>query len=128
MAQLADDVGPRSFARFVEQLGGGDVHEDLSQANFELGKALQDLALGTDSKVKGELRVVFKYTCDARGIVGVDVDHTIKKPKRKRATSVAWVNKQGNLVFEPPRQQKLPLHEVGGRSELREIRDNDPMG
>lgn len=128
MAQREEDAGPRSFARFVEQLGHGEVHEDLSKANFELGNALQDHALDSKGKVKGELRVVFKYSCDSRGVVGVDVDYTVKKPKRKRATSIAWVNKQGNLVFEPPRQQKLPLHEVGGRSELREIRDVDPMG
>lgn len=115
--------GARSFARFLEQLGHGDALEDLSNAQHELGNALQDIALdlGGAAKVKGELKVTFKYTCDARGNVGVDWDVTTKKPKRKRATAQAWVNKNGNLVFEPPRQQKLALHEVPTRNELRDV-------
>lgn len=130
MAQTEKDDergGARSFARFLEQLGHGDALEDLSNAQHELGNALQDVALdlGGGAKVKGELKVTFKYTCDSRGNVGVDWDVTTKKPKRKRATAQAWVNKAGNLVFEPPRQQKLPLHEVKERRELRDVDEGD---
>ena len=130
MAQAEKDderAGARSFARFLEQLGHGDALEDLSNAQFELGNALQDAALdlGGAAKVKGQLKVTFKYTCDARGNVGVDWDVDTKKPKKRRATAQAWVNKAGNLVFEPPRQQKLPLHEVKERRELRDLDEDE---
>jgi hypothetical protein len=106
--------GPRSFARFIENVGEGDFHQDASDALFELGKSIQDLALRTESKVKGKLTLTVDLSCDPRGVIGVNVDVVTKKPKAKRAPAQAWITKHGNVVFEHPRQTKLPLREVGG--------------
>jgi hypothetical protein len=114
MATIDPKEGPRSFARFIENVGDGDFHQDASDALFELGKAIQDLALRTESKVKGKLTLTIDMSCDARGVVGVNVDVVTKKPKAKRAPAQAWITKHGNVVFEHPRQTKLPLREVGG--------------
>jgi len=106
--------GPRSFARFIENVGEGDFHQDASDGLFDLGNAIQNLALRTESKVKGKLILTVDMSCDARGVVGVTVDVQVKKPKVKKAAAQAWITKSGNVVFEHPRQTKLPLREVGG--------------
>jgi len=106
--------GPRSFARFIENVGEGDFHRDASDGLFDLGNAIQDLALRTESKVKGKMTIVVEMSCDARGVVGVTVDVQVKKPKVRKAAAQAWITKGGNVVFEHPRQTKLPLREVGG--------------
>lgn len=119
--QARDEAGSRSFSHFVANVGEGDIHQDLSKALHELSSELQDMSLEMNAKTKGKMTVVFSLSCDQRGNVGVDCEFTLKKPKRKRATAQAWVNKQGNLVFEPPRQLKMDLRDVGGRRELRDI-------
>lgn len=116
-----EEKGPRSFARFIELVSEGEANMDASLALFELGNALQNESLRLNQKVKGELTLTFKMSCDARGVMGIDFDVKTKVPKKKRATAQAWVNKDGNTVFEPPRQIKLPLREVGGPAEALEV-------
>lgn len=122
---MAKEEGPRSFARFLENVGEGDYHQDASDALFELGKSIQDLALRTESKVKGKLVLTVDMSCDARGVVGVNVEVVTKKPKVKRAPAQAWITKHGNVVFEHPRQTKLPLQEVGGTVTLVKVEAPD---
>lgn len=124
---MAKDTGPRSFARFFENVGEGDFHQDASAKLFELNNSLVEHALRTDAKVKGKLTIVFDVSIDPRGNVGVNVETTIKKPKVKRAPAQAWVTK-GNITFEHPRQGSLPgvLREVGWREPARN--DNDDAG
>jgi hypothetical protein len=122
MAQAQDEeVGARSFAFFAANLSDGDFNKDASEAQHELNKSLQDASLSMNMKVKGELTIKLKYSCDAKGNMGIDHDITIKKPKMKRPTAQAWMDpKTANAVFEPPRQLKLGLREVGGRGDLQE--------
>lgn len=110
--------GPRSFARFLENVGDGDFHRDASDGLFDLGNAIQDLALRTETKIKGKLIITVDMSCDPRGVVGVNVDVQVKKPKVKHAAAQAWITKNGNVVFEHPRQTVLPLREVGARIEV----------
>lgn len=119
------EEGPRSLARFLESIGEGDFHADASEKFFELNNSLQDHALRTDSRVKGKMTMVFDVSIDQRGVVGVTIDTTIKKPKLKRAPAQAWVTKSGNLVTEHPRQTTLPLREVGGREVKSDNDDED---
>jgi len=130
MAETAkDDTGPRSFAKFAHDLGGGDFNEDMSTAQHELSNYLQDLSLnlGGNAKVKGKLSIDIIYEYDARGNVSIDWNHKLTKPPKKRAKAQAWVTKQGHLVFEQPRQGKLALEEVGSRRKVREDDDRDDL-
>lgn len=104
MAQAQEETGPRSFASFIEDAGGGRLNRDLSEANHELGRILQDVALDTGLKAKGELKIKLKYLCQPDGVVSVGYDIDVKRPKRETHPVHAWVNKQGNFQFEPPRQ------------------------
>ena len=114
------EEGPRSFARFFENVGDGDFHRDASDGLYDLGNAIQDQALRTESKVKGKMVITIDMSCDARGVVGVNVDVAVKKPKAKRAAAQAWITKHGNVVFENPRQLKMNLREVGARLDILE--------
>lgn len=117
MAKTDKEEGPRSFARFFENVGDGDFHRDASDGLYDLGNAIQDQALRTESKVKGKMVITIDMSCDARGVVGVNVDVKVAKPKTKRAAAQAWITKAGNVVFENPRQLKMSLREVGKRAE-----------
>jgi hypothetical protein len=123
---MAKEAGPRSFARFFENIGEGDFHQEASEKLFELNNALVDHALRTDARVKGKLTLVFDISIDQRGVCGVSVETTVKKPKVKRAPAQAWITK-GNITFEHPRQTTLPLREVGWREPVRNDDDADEM-
>lgn len=105
-------AGPRSFARFIETVGDGDFHQELSEGLFELSQTIQSEALRVNGKIKGKLSFTMTLSCDPRGVIGVDCDVAVKKPRTKRPTAQAWINKDGNVVFEHPRQINLPLREV----------------
>lgn len=109
---MTERAGPRSFARFIETAGDGDFHQELSEGLQELSQSIQSEALRTNAKIKGKLSLTMTLSCDPRGVIGIDCDVAVKKPRAKRATAQAWINKDGNVVFEHPRQQKLPLREV----------------
>lgn len=118
--------GPRSFARFFEQVADGDFHRDASKRLFELSNALRDEAIRVDGKVKGKMTIVVDVSVDERGQVGFNCDSAIKIPKPKRTTAQAWITASGNLTLEHPTQIKLPLREVGGRES--DIDVNDERG
>lgn len=115
--------GPRSFARFFEQVGDGDFHRDASKRLFELGNDLRDEALRVDGKVKGKLVITVDMSIDERGQVGFNCDSTVKMQKVKRTPAQAWITAGGNLTLEHPTQIKLPLREVGGRESDRDVDD-----
>jgi hypothetical protein len=122
------EEGPRSFARLIENLGDGDVHAGLSDDLFDLIGKLRDASINLDgnAKVKGDMSIKLKVSIDARGNVGVDVDSSIKVPKRKRPTAQAWITAGGNLTTEHPRQTKLPLQEVPRSRVVHEVDDRLP--
>lgn len=118
------DEGARSFARFVEGLGDGDMLADTSEALHKLSSALQDHALFVNDKAKGTMTIKIKASCDPRGVMGFDYDVEVKTPKRKRAPAQAWVTKGGNVQFENPRQPALPfVREVSIKREERDVDD-----
>lgn len=120
-----DKEGPRSFAHIITQLGGGDVHRDLSDDLHELMRAVQDQVqhIEGSTKIRGEMSIKIKLTADAYGVCGLDVDSSIKKPKRRRPTRQAFITAGGNLTTEHPRQTELPLQEVGRRGVAQEVPD-----
>lgn len=117
--------GPRAFARFVEALGQGDAHREMSEELHILGNRLQDEALGRDRKVKGELVVTFKFTAHPNGMVATDYVIKRKDPTKSTTPGVMWLTKGGNLSPENVRQPELPgirevrpahddVHEIDG--------------
>lgn len=110
---MEEATGPRSFARLIENLGGGDLLADLSDQHHELTQEMYKLANQSDSRVEGELSFTLKQTVDHKGNVGAKWDIKIKKPTKKRVPAMAFLDKRGHIVFQSPRQAELPnLREV----------------
>lgn len=105
---MKPEEGPRAFARFIEQLGDGDVHSELSEELYELGRQLLAQSRARMMDVKGTLTLKLKFKADPHGVV--DIEHAIeaKVPKPKRARSTMWLTQGGNLAADNQRQPLLP--------------------
>lgn len=116
-------VGPRSFAVFLQQLGDGDLNTELSEELYRLGNALQNESLARSDAVVGGLTLKLKAKCDPRGVVHFTWDVKMDRPKPKRIGASVWVNKSGNFVHDNPKQASLFPREV--KVEDAEIREVD---
>lgn len=127
---MVTNEAPASFAELLTELGGGDAHRDLHADLKELVRAIHEQAIGIDgpTKIKGTMKIAIKVAIDARGNVGVDIDHSITKPKKRRPTAQAWIDRNGNLVTEHPRQTTFPkgLIDVSARraGDVQEVADD----
>lgn len=113
--------GPRSFATFVTTLAEGEAEQELSYQLHELMKRCQEEAHMRGDKVKGTLTLSVRFIVEPKGFVGIGYDVATKAPKRKTSPGVFYLTRGGNLSLENQRQQKLPLREVGGKSEMRDV-------
>lgn len=107
-----NDEGPRSFARFIEGIGEGDLVREASDMLHELTAKIHDEALARQDKVGGQFKLTIKIVCDPRGNVGLAYDVDITKPKPKRVPGIGWMTKGSNVTFVHPRQLTMPLREV----------------
>jgi hypothetical protein len=117
---MEEKEGPRSFAVFVRQLADGDAEREASEALHELLESLRKEA-EAQGAAKGILTLKFALTVDAMNQVEIAYDISTKEPTPLRPKAHLWITKGGNIVFENPRQQKLPLREVNVHGETREV-------
>lgn len=118
-----EEEGPRSFARFIEDVADGDAHAQLSEELFELAGKLQSEALSRDAKIKGSLSLMLKLEAQPNGMVTIAYDIKRKDPAKRTSQGVCWLTGGGNLTHKNPRQEELPhMREVKpGREAAREI-------
>ena len=124
MSKTEKEEGPRAFARFLEQLGDGEAHAELSAELHRLMETLHDQALAT-GPTKGALTLKLSFAVDPRGTVDVAYDVAVKEPKRARSKGVFWLTKGNNLTAHNPRQERLPLREVAA-PEVRDVEASAP--
>lgn len=105
--------GPRSFGVFLNGLAEGEAMAACSHGLHELVEKLQEESVDQNKELRGELRLTIQLIADPKGYVAVGYDLATKAPKPQRSGSIMWITKGGNLTLENPRQQKLPLREVG---------------
>jgi len=115
------DEGARSFARLIEQVADGDAQRALSDELHALCTRLREEAQARGTDVGGELTLTLKLKVEPSDVVGVSYEIKSKLPGPRRSKGVMWLTKGGNLTPSNPRQQRLPLKEVGGAE--REVRD-----
>jgi len=127
MAEKAE--GARSFAVLLQTIGEGDLNRELSAEMHKLGNILQEESLKREEAVVGKLTMKMAVKVDPRGVAHFIWDVTSTPPKPKRCGAAMFVNKEGNFVYENPRQQALFPREVKGRrEEAREVIDVPPTG
>jgi hypothetical protein len=119
-----NEEGPHSFAHQIALMCDGETNAEASEEMHDLLKRLRAEASARRKKVKGTLKLELTLEVDDNDVVGLSYSIKCKAPEPRRQTQVLWLSKGGNLSPENPRQQKLPLREVGGRDEpAREVRD-----
>lgn len=115
-----EEEGARSFARFIESVGDGDLHHELSDDLHDLIQACEADAARRESSSEGTITIKLKLKVDHRGVAAIAHDVVTKMPKSKRTPAVMYVTPGGNLTRENPKQQSLPLRDV---NKPREVRD-----
>lgn len=106
------EEGPRSFAVLLQQVGDGELHDELGAKLQELVAMLKSYSDRFQREGKGSLTLVLNVATLGNGTVTIAGDIKTKTPTAKRAGSVFWLTPGNNLSVENPRQQKLPLREV----------------
>lgn len=103
----------RQFGDVLRELAGGSTFEQLTTELTEVVVAVKE----TGSAGKLTLTLDIK----PNGAHGVEVSDkiTTKIPKEDRGSTLFFTDAEGSLHRRDPRQQKLPLRQVG-------VEDHDP--
>lgn len=111
MTEKADEA-PRGFAVLIQQIEDGECHGELSEAVQTMTQKLMDHLEKYGVDAKGSITLTLGFAARRNGTIEVQADVKAKHPKAKRAGSVFWATKGGNLSVDNPRQTRLPLREV----------------
>lgn len=122
------EEGPRSFLHFLESLAEGEAKSVLSAELHALCEALQSEAEARRAKVAGTLTLTLNVTVEGK-LAAIGYAVTTKKPSPKRAASVMWLTRGGNLTTQNPQQQQLPgIREVPTKQQpSREVVGNEEI-
>lgn len=121
---------PRSFARFIDNLADGDCERDCATELFELLAVLRREADSAGGVAKGALTLKLSFEVSIRDEVEVKYEIVAKEPLPIRPKGHVWLDRNGQVVFQNPRQRDLPFREVvtggskrevSGRKDVREI-------
>lgn len=105
MGQDNDEHGPRSFLRFLADLGDGHTARDLSVDLRKMERDLHDQALAQGVNVKGELVLKLRFTTDKTGVCTVKAESKVTLPKQPTTGGVMWHDpKTGHLTASNPKQ------------------------
>lgn len=108
--------GRKPFAAVIQEQRQGGLHGELSHELANLVASVQE------TRKPGVLTLTLKVTPNKDGVtVTLSDDISVKLPKSDRGAAIFFVQGDGNLVRNDPRQPELPLREVGAR-EATEIR------
>lgn len=118
----ANDEGARSFSRALEMIDDGGLVIEASRQLHNLLTTLKQEVDETGVDTKGELSLTLKITVERGGTIEITPAIKLKEPGPRLAKGRLWITSGANLTPHNPRQQKLPLREVGGEErETREV-------
>jgi hypothetical protein len=124
---MAKDKVPQKFCEYVEELGHGEIHRELSERLLEVTQSIRDITVSERGKVKGELTLKLSFTGEGSGMQ-VKGEIKIKKPKFELGTAYMFIDDEtGHQVSEEPRQQKLKLGNEGVQRGMREGPEERPL-
>lgn len=106
------ELPPPSFLPFFQKLMRGAAVEEMSAEFQKLNMALADAALYSGGSQKGSITLKIDLT-RKNELTFVKYDIKRKDPNPPRPESVTYHTADGVLLFEDPRQQKLPLKVAG---------------
>ena len=112
MSQLEQQI--RSFAVLMGKLDGGKFNNHASDAVDEVVKTLTTHA-ATHGRATGKMRVEITFAIEDN-VLDVSATMATTLPKTKHGRSVFFTGEGGGVFITNPRQQLLPLREVGAAS------------
>lgn len=120
-------AGTRSFARMFDQLNEGSAELELSRKFHRLCKMMKADAAsrGSSGTSKGSIKLTLNLKVESGGeemVISYDV--AVKEPPRIRRNGKVWLNKDGNVSYEPIKQLAFPgmrVVEATGR----QLKDDD---
>jgi hypothetical protein len=106
--------GARSFAVFLQQLGDGECHRELTKEFHDLLILLSHEAQsrGNAGSAKGSITLKIDVTVEAKGVCGIKHQVTTREPKPERSDEVYWLTPGKNLSRDNPKQQDMFPKEV----------------
>lgn len=111
---------PEAFSEVVRRVADGECEINCSRELQRLLIMLRNQATAQVKQVSGTLTLKLAIGCDPHGLLSITYAIERKDPKKQTSRSVCWVTKGGNLSFDMPRQEKLPLVEPP-RPQYREV-------
>jgi hypothetical protein len=99
----------RPFAEFLQQQRRGLLHGELSDGLHDLLQAVKDT--GKAGSLTFQIKVKPAAKGNAEQVLISDLV-SVKKPAVERPESIFFLDDNGNLTRQDPRQQELPLKVV----------------
>jgi hypothetical protein len=105
-------------------MSDGEVDTELSA---ELKRLLLECAQQAELRgvvVGGQIRVTFTIKCNPKGMLDIAHKCDTKRPAKLAVPATAWATQKGDLLFDMPRQEKLPGVDVDA-PERRDVADEN---
>ena len=117
----AEEIAARSFTVFLGKIADGDLEVQASQELLALSKCISAQARAQQKEVKGTLTIKIGFAGDETGALDVSYAIERKEPKPRRARTTFWINREGNVVSQNPRQIELGLRDVSRKPAPRDV-------
>lgn len=105
----------RPFMDLLREQRSGLAHEELTEGLQELVEAV------VSERKAGKLVLTMTVKPNGDGTVMVTDDVKVTAPKPTRGSSLFFVTPENNLQRQDPKQQSLPLREIGAAEAPREL-------
>lgn len=102
----------RPFSEFLLTQANGSTHDELSVSLHDLVAAVRETGKGGKLQLTIDVKPLSKS--DDRAL-SITANVAVKRPATEAPTSVFFVDNDGNLCRNDPRQMQLPLREVETR-------------
>lgn len=100
------EIDGRPITDVLGEINGGEFVAELTSALYDVVRATRD------TMKPGALKIGLKITPTGRGSVTIDAKLDATIPEHVRPATTFFVNDDGTLLRDDPRQERLPLREV----------------
>lgn len=109
MADTEDKRGaeaPRSFSWFLQQIGDGSLHQELTEELREMNAAMNQHVQDYRGVPKGKLTITLDFKLD-KGAFEITGTFNSAKPKVPAAGAIMWSTADNNFTADHPKQLQM---------------------
>jgi hypothetical protein len=104
----------RQITEIMALMERGDKAAEISDDNNALIKRLQDHA-GPKGKAKGKMTIEIEYEVEGP-MISMSVTHKVKEPAQRKSQTHLFVDPEGCIITEHPKQIPMFPHDVAERA------------